>query len=37
MPDPLPEPTPEEKKKADQEIEDWLSKNGYPSPKPEKQ
>lgn len=35
--EPLPEPTPDEKEKADKEVNDWLSKNGYPSPDPKKQ
>lgn len=35
--DKLPEPSPQEQKEADKKIEDWFSKNGYPSPKPEKQ
>lgn len=30
--DKLPEPTPEEKKEADKEVEEWLRKQGYPKP-----
>lgn len=35
--DPLPEPTPDEKEKAEQDVKDWLRKNGYPDPDPKKQ
>jgi hypothetical protein len=36
-PGPLPEPTPDEDKKAQEEVEDWLKKQGYPTPNPEDQ
>lgn len=35
--DPLPEPSDKEKKDAEDKVEEWLKKKGYPSPKPEKQ
>jgi hypothetical protein len=36
-PQPLPDPTPDEEKKAKEEVEDWLKKHDYPSPDPDKQ
>lgn len=35
--DKLPPPTPDEEKKAEKEVNDWLSKQGYPSPDSKKQ
>jgi hypothetical protein len=35
--DKLPEPSSEEEKKAEKEVSDWLSKQGYPNPDPKKQ
>lgn len=35
--DKLPEPSKDEQDKADKDVADWLSKNGYPNPDPKKQ
>lgn len=35
--DKLPPPTPDEEKKAEKDVADWLGKNGYPNPDPKKQ
>jgi hypothetical protein len=35
--DKLPPPTPEEEKKAEETVKDWLAKQGYPDPDPKKQ
>lgn len=30
--DKIPDPTPEEEKKAKEDVEEWLKKQGYPNP-----
>lgn len=35
--DDVPPPTPEDDKKAEDTVKDWLKKQGYPSPDPKDQ